>query len=201
MKRIAIINGGDYTQFLCEAVNPRHYEITEWDVMPIVGDYHLVLFFLEGAVRDGSASSVRDMKRRFMKYVKQYPCKWVMFAPQTNLYIRKKGVMKNHNRAILDACRFGFQFKKRFRCWSSFPITSVLCNRNCVMARATPLHDPLTWKDRGCEPMAKRQIELYKAYDKINIIPLDLIRHIIELSIRTENTFPLVEYEFKEQWE
>ena len=201
MKRIAIINGGNYLPFIIESLNPKHYEITEWDIIPIVGGYDLVLFFLEDIHLDHGIRSLRFIKTRFLKYVAVNPCKWVMFAPQDSQKIRTKGVMKNHNRAILDACRFGFQFKKRFRIWSSFPIQSVLCNRNCILARSTSLHDPKTWDVRMNEPMVKRQIELSIAYDKINQIPLDLIRHIVELSNKEENKYVEVDDEKYGEWE
>lgn len=192
-RRIAVINGGKYTPFICEALNPRDYEITEWEIIPIVGDYDLVFVFLDDAPTDEEIPNIRAMKRSFIEYTKRFPCKWVMFAPQHNERIRKRGVMKNHNRAILDACRFGFQFKKRFRCWSSFPIDSVLCNRNCVLARSSRLHDPKVWIQRIDEPMIKRQIELFEAYDKINVIPLDLVRHIVEISINETNRLVMID--------
>jgi hypothetical protein len=195
MKRIAIINGGRYTPFICEALNPKHYEITEWEVIPLVGDYHLVFLFLEGLIFDKDIPTIRSIKKRFLDYVKKYPCKWVIFAPQDNKFIRQRGIMKNHNRCILDGCRFGFRFKKRFRCWSSFPITSVLCNRNCVMARASLLHDPKYWPSRENEPMVKRQIDLFRAYDSINVIPIDLVKHVVELSLTQENKFVETENE------
>jgi hypothetical protein len=190
MKRIAVINGGKHTHFVKEALNPKFYELTEWEIIPLVGDYDLVLFFLEGALEGNDPDSLRrlrQMKKDFLHYTYRFPCKWVMFAPQDNKFIRRKGIMKNHNRCIMDGCKFGFQFKKRFRLWSSFPIESVLCSRNCVLARATLLHDPKVWHERMNEPMAKRQIELYQAYDRINVIPLDLIRHIVEVSILEKN--------------
>lgn len=189
MRRLAIINGGKYTPFICESLNPKDYEITEWEIIPFVGDYDLVFFFLDETKDDKDISSLRQVKKLFLGYVKKFPCKWVVFAPQNSTRIRKRGVMKNQNRAILDACRFNYQFKKRFRVWSSFPIKSVLCNRNCILARSSALHDPRTWKERIHEPMVKRQIELFDAYDKINVIPHDLIRHIVEISIIEENRF------------
>lgn len=179
-RRLAIINGGRYTSFILEALNPAEWEITEWEIIPIVGDYDLVLFFLEGLL---DIPTFRSLKRQFIKYTNKYPCKWIMLTPPDSLDIRKSGIMKHHHRCILDACRFGFHFKKRFHVWSSFPMTSVLCNNTCRQSKGCYLHDPKNWNTVDPEPLENRHIELLKAYDNINVIPLDFIRHIIELSI------------------
>jgi len=158
MKQIAIINGGHYTPLICESINPRDYEITEWEIIPLIGDYDLVLFFLDETPNGVDTISVRIVKREFLSYVKKYPCKWVMFAPHDSSSIRKRGIMKNNHRCILDGCRFGYEYKKRYRCWSSFPIKSILCNGTCMSARKTKLHDENKWS-LYTTPMELRHID------------------------------------------
>lgn len=197
-KQIAIINGGYYIPILCEGINAREYEITEWNIIPLIGEYDIVLFFLDDVISTQECASIRIVKREFMSYVKKFPCKWVLFAPQDSSRIRKRGVMKNQHRAILDACRFGYEYKKRFRCWSSFPIKSTLCNGTCISARKTKLHDETKWS-QYTQPMEVRHIQLLKRYDEINRIPIDLVKHIIYTAETQENCPAIVdEYEFRE---
>jgi hypothetical protein len=187
MKQLAVINGGDYTPLITETLALQDYEITEWETIPLVGGYDLILFFLEG-IHAGDMRTIRQIKRAFLDYIDQHNSNWVMFAPQDSVRLRRAGVMRNHYRCILDACRFSFLYKKRFRCWSSFPMESVLCNRNCVLTRMCPFHDTDKWEGRKDEPLIAKRIELYKAYDKINVIPTGLLQHVIEMSKLVTNT-------------
>ena len=185
--KLCLINAGKYTPFILDALRPEDWDITEWDIIPLTGDYDLVLFFLEDVKTDDDITSLRTIKTMFLDYVERHPAKWVMFAPQENVRIRRRGVMKNFNRCILDACKFGYGFKKRFRAWSSFPIESVLCSKNCMSARSSCLHDPADWEKENGSPMKNRHIQLMKRYDELNQIPTKLIHHIIEIALSSQN--------------
>lgn len=185
MRRIAIINGGSYLPMIHNAFKTTLWEVTEWETIPLI-TYDFVYLFLENIIENEETRKsilLRTIRREFMEYVKTNPPTqgWVIIAPQDNDEIRKKGIMRNHNRCILDACRFGFQFKKRFRLWSSFPMKSVLCNKSCPLAKNTILHDPKIWSNKT-DPHEVDYIELLKKYDKREKIPSALIYYIAKVA-------------------
>lgn len=183
MKRVAVINGGYYLPVIHEALRSTVWEITEWESMPLT-TYDFVFLFLENIVADtNDNTALRTVRREFMEYTDAHPPThgWVIVAPQDSTDIRKRGVMKNIHRSILDGCRFGFQFKKRFRVWSSFAITSVLCNKSCTLARKSLLHDPKTWEGKT-HPQETDYIKLMKSYDEKQRFPPELIRYILGIA-------------------
>jgi len=187
MTRVAVINGGRYTPFIHKALSFNQYEIIEWDVIPITG-YDIVFFFLEGSVEsleyDLAVKRVKELRDDFICYTTKHPCKWFIIAPDEYRFIRDKCLLKNYYRAILDSCRFGYLFKKRFRVWSSVPIHGVLCNRNCTLSRTSmALHDPLLWNKRIDEPLFNQRVQLFKKYDINNSIPTALITYMLESSV------------------
>ena len=183
MKRVAVINGGYYLPLIHEALKTPSWEVTEWETMPLTG-YDFVFLFLENIVCEtGDSAALRTVRREFLEYVESHPPShgWVIVAPQDSKDIRKRGVMKNIHRCILDACRFGYQFKKRFRLWSSYPISSVLCNKSCTLARKSLLHDPKTWVGKT-QPQEVQYINLLKRYDENQKMPPDMIRYILGIA-------------------
>jgi len=183
MRRVAIINGGFYLPMIHEALKTTRWEITEWESIPLVS-YDFVFLFLENIVADTSDSTaLRTVRREFMEYVEEHPPDkgWAIFAPQDSKDIRRRGVMRNIHRCILDGCRFGFQFKKRFRVWSSFHISSILCNKSCSLARKSMLHDPRLWEGKT-DPHQTHYIGLLKRYDENQRIPPEMIRYILGIA-------------------